>query len=112
MPLPRATSASVTPAAATVASSSRQIVSTSSTLPGAQPAYTPNRPASAYCEVYEYTEYARPRCSRICWNSRLDIPPPSTLFSTPSANRRSSWRGQPGAAEHEVRLLGVLVAAR
>ena len=45
MPLPRATSSSVMPSAATRASSLAGQASTSSTLPGAQPAYTPNRPA-------------------------------------------------------------------
>ena len=35
------------------------------------------------------------------------MPPPSTLLSTPRANRRWSWRPS-RAAEHDVRLLGVL----
>jgi hypothetical protein len=35
-------------------------------------------------------EYASPRFSRISWNSREDMPPPSTALSTDSTKRRGS----------------------
>ena len=43
----------------------------------------------------EYTEYASPRDSRICWNRRELRPPPSAVLSTDSAQRCSQCR--PGA---------------
>ena len=51
----RPISSSDRPCSATWSSSSRQILSTSWTWLGRQPAYTPKRPQSAKPEVYEYT---------------------------------------------------------
>src|SRR6185369_5776751 len=62
---------------------------------GAHPAYTLKAPASAYDTDDEYTEYASPRCSRTCWNSRELGPPPSAVLSTDSAERRGSCRDSP-----------------
>src|SRR6185436_990642 len=64
-------------------------------LAGRQPTETPTRPASAWWEAKEKTEYARPRFSRTSWNRREDVPPPRAVFSTPSAYLRSSPRGMP-----------------
>ena len=43
------------------------------------------KPASSKLALYENTEYASPRVSRISWKSRDDIPPPSTWLTTVSA---------------------------
>ena len=42
-------------------------------------------PVSSKPLRYEKTEYASPRRSRISWNSRDDIPPPSAWLSTDKA---------------------------
>ena len=69
--------------------------STSGTWPGPVPAAIVREPASAYEDVPEPTAYARPRCSRISSNSRLDRPPPRTWFVTSSASRSASSRARP-----------------
>ena len=70
----------------------------------------PRRPRGRRCPRtrarYEYTEYARPRSSRTSWNSRDDMPPPSTWFTTVERVAVGVERGQRAHAEHEVRLLG------
>ena len=58
----------------------------------------------------EYTEYASPRCSRTCWNSRELGPPPSAVLSTEQRRAPRVVPRQPGHAEQHVRLLGVLGA--
>src|ERR1700683_4769539 len=55
-PLPRSSSSSVSPPEITLAISSRHIDSPSSALAGRQPAYTPQIPESACCELKLYTE--------------------------------------------------------
>ena len=47
-----------------------------------------------------------PRCSRTFWNSRLDIPPPSTWLSTENAHRSSLKRDTHRDAERQVGLFG------
>ena len=48
--------------------------------PAGSPRTRRRRPTSAKPELNAYTEYARPRRSRISWNSREDMPPPSAVL--------------------------------
>src|SRR5699024_9438161 len=91
-PLARASSCASMPCSPIRVSSSASSSTTWAVRPGRQAAYMPNRPASRYPALKENTEYARPRCSRMFWNRREDIPPPRIDTSTDSA-----WRSAPSA---------------